>query len=782
MKIYKYKNEIPVDNVFRYILFDSNNNQFICLESWESLDLLIEEGYKNLHAVLLDKPIRPFADIDINVPDLNDILTHLKINDEKAEHIKNHIITRMEDGLMMLETPEENLNYLVATDHRKDKYSYAVYFLYCSFKNLATLKKFWKSIREDIDDDLKKFFDTPSSNFRLVGCYKDDHVRRWEHETEYSNIDDCIPNSINSFKNFELSLDEEQHIEPADDYTDEDMRKMSEIAKDNEYLNESFVEDRQINNSLTFRRVSASYCDLCEREHDSIGAYTILMGICVYRGCFKCDKKKLIGKVPMTIPEDMIKALIEEPEKPVPKLPPPTNETKKALKYCNDASYLLGSNWKAEDVNAWIKSCIFKVNINDIPKWITLDYDNLSNREVMEVQDDPPYWDKSNRKKIQIDGKPINLSDYIINFCNMPGNYYTNLDNYPYLHEKDNKYKNNNNVINMWSGFNYPYTELKHNDIKDSFRHWVSHFKFICNGDDTFIKWLAHGIQRPFEKAFNVQMLGKKGTGKSIIFECISRIYGPRSVLQVSELSRITGDFNALLENKLIVNLNECTNFAKKKEQNIFKSLTTETGIQINQKHKAIYKTSFYGRFLITTNEKFGIEITPDDRRNYCVETPDQHRNDKKYFAPLVQDITSADDTPFRELFNYLANYDISDFSPMNPPSTKLKQQLIKSSINPMFHYLLELVEGERNDSAPVIEEGEDFIVNHKLLYDDYKRYMTEQGEPAQLTKRKKQFDDILEELGLSIKKLRLKDRTRIRGYRFNKLSFKENIDCYIYK
>ena len=59
---------------------------------------------------------------------------------------------------------------------------------------------------------------------------------------------------------------------------------------------------------------------------------------------------------------------------------------------------------------------------------------------------------------------------------------------------------------------------------------------------------------------------------------------------------------------------------------------------------------------------------------------------------------------------------------------------------------------------------------------------MTEQGEPAQLTKRKKQFDDILGELGLSVKRLRLKDDTRIRGYRFNKLSFKENIDCYIYK
>ena len=426
------------------------------------------------------------------------------------------------------------------------------------------------------------------------------------------------------------------------------------------------------------------------------------------------------------------------------------------------------------------KRCIFKVTMNSDTKWLTLDYSVKEDIEIMKVSKDPPFWDKSDRRKIQVDGKEYNLASYIIDFCNRPDNFYTDFVNYPYLRERDNKYQNKK-IINMWLGYQFKFEEIKRPEVTDSFRHWIEHFKLIDNGNDILLKWIAHAIQRPYEKAHNVQLMGAKGTGKSIIFSAIERIFGSRSTLQVSDLNSVTGNFNSSLENRIVINLNECCNFTKARERNIFKSLTTETNLRINRKFEVPYSTKFYGRFLITTNEKFGIDVSPDDRRNYCVETPSAHKGNELYFKPLVDDLNSDDNTAFRDLFNYLANIDISDFRPMQPPMTKFKMELIKTSVDPIYHYLYEVANDERKDIHSDYEEKTKiYSVNNKLLYNDYREYMSEEGEPSCLIKKKKQFQQILESLGLEYKRFRIDGGTRIYGYRIDKNILKNNLSKYI--
>ena len=775
-RYYQSKSQIlESEKTYAHILFDSATSKFIGVGRMESLDELVKEK-KYLHAVLLEQPIRPFVDIDIETKSLSSILPDLNTNDAKAQYIAKTIINEIQFQLELLEVPDDYMTYAVATDHRADKYSYACYWRYCSFPSLKHLKHFWGLVEQSLPDNIKPFFDKPSSNFRLVNAYKDDHVRRWQDQS--LDIEVSIPNYIDPVNNYEIEL-EINEPKPIN-LNDDDMDEALKIAEKCNYIHENFSFHSTKGNTLNFIRLSSAHCNLCNREHDSIGCYVVLKEKTVYRGCYKSEEHIKIGELESipNISQDVLDQMME-PTVPDVVLPAPKPEQKAKLKYTNDACYLIGANWKSEDVDAWVKRCIFKVTMNSDTKWLTLDYSVKEDIEVMKVSKDPPFWDKSDRRKVQIDSKEYNLASYIIDFCNRPDNFYTDFVNYPYLRKQDNKYKNKK-IINMWLGYQFKFEEIKRPVIKDSFRHWIEHFKLIDNGNDILLKWIAHAIQRPYEKAHNVQLMGAKGTGKSIIFSAIERIFGSRSTLQVSDLNSVTGNFNSSLENRVVINLNECCNFTKARERNIFKSLTTEVNLRINRKFEVPYSTKFYGRFLITTNEKFGIDVSPDDRRNYCVETPSAHKGNEAYFKPLIDDLNGDDNTPFRDLFNYLANMDISSFKPMQPPMTKFKMQLIKTSVDPIYHYLYELANDERKD----IYEAEDkkskiSSVHHKMLYNDYRSYMTDEGEPACLIKKKKQFAQILESLGLEYKRVCVNNH-QFRGYQIDKNILKDSLSKYI--
>lgn len=777
-RYYQSKSQIlQLDLNGKHVLFDSKSNRFLVVGRREDLDALVKEK-KYIHAVLLNQPIKPFCDLDIDADKLSNILHDLDNNDAKAQYIAKTIIDEINFQLELLQVPDDYLAYAVATDHRADKYSFAVYWRYCSFQSLNHLKHFWGLVEKALPNNIKIFFDRPASNFRLVGAYKDNHQRQWQDD--FVDTETSIPNYIDPVNNHEIKLDLNEII-PIN-LTDQDMDAALKIAEKCDYINDNFSFRSTKGNTLNFIRLSSAHCDLCNREHDSIGCYVVLKDTTVYRGCYKSEEVVKLGQLNDTpnIPQNILDEMADmEPTVPDVVLPAPKPEQKEMLKYANDACYLIGANWAAEDINAWIKKCIFKVTLNSTTRWVTLDLNHKDDTETLKVIDEVPFWDKSDRRKVQIDGKEYNLASYIIEFCNRPNNFYTDLVNYPYLHVRDNKYRNKN-VLNMFLGFKFKYQEIKRPEVTDSFRHWINHFKLLDNGSDVLINWLAHGIQKPYDKAFNVQMLGKKGCGKSIIFSAIERIFGSESTLQTSDLNSITGNFNSALEHKLLVNLNECTNFTRARERNMFKSLTTETNLRINRKHVRTYDTQFHGRFFITTNEQFGTQISPDDRRNYCIECPDNHKNNPVYFKQMIDDLNSDNDAPFRDLFNYLANIDISSFQPMKPPMTRLKMKLIKTSVDPIYHYLYEFVNDERKDLFDDTDEKTNIsIVHHKALYNDYRSYITEQGEPGCLSKKKRQFDEILKNLKLEYKRMRINNH-QFRGYKIDKNILKDNLSKYI--
>jgi hypothetical protein len=441
------------------------------------------------------------------------------------------------------------------------------------------------------------------------------------------------------------------------------------------------------------------------------------------------------------------------------------------LRYYHDAEHIVANRYSLVDIHVWIKHCIFKICNSGKTRWVVKDICPITKKAKLTILDAIPFFAKDDARKIKLkdNDDSLELWKVIRDFCNGAGCSYKQMDCYPYFFEEDKQ--SYPLVLNTWMGFPQDYTRKEYKSPPFCIQHWIDHFKFVCDGDDTLVNWLAHMIQKPQEKSFNIMMEGKKGLGKSIIFEAIARMLGEDLSCQINNLDNICGTFNSILENKIIVNINECTNFTKKRDENVLKSLCTEKRININRKNQAQYQTNFYGRFLITTNNRFGIRISSDDRRNYCISVNPKYKGNKAYFKPMVDDINSNNKAVFALLFNYLANLDISSFDHTMPKMTQFKQSLIGESVDPIIDYLKEFNQGIRNEHMLNYykdEKQQCSIINGGMLYSDYKCYMNEQGEPNARIKKKKCFFRFIEDLGFKYK-VYYRDGSSTRGFNFNK-------------
>jgi len=733
-----------------YTVWNSKDGQFYVYDkkSFLKQDITTFSRLYFSAVIFADKPIKPFFDLDIDVSD--------GIDGKVADDVFNRVMNVSTYVLETLDVPDEYIDsywhpdcLAIATDHRPSKFSYAIYYKNIHFKNRECLKAFYEKVEEELTerghDDCLKYFDKPSSNFRLVGCYKDDHVRKWQ--TKDDDLDTCFPHIL-AHNSHLVEIEEPTRVKAeAVELTDETESQVIAICDNDEYLTQNFTYSGMNYNNFQFRRIQSAYCDLCESKHDSQNAYVVVQGTTVYRKCYQDSSKSIrMGVLETVIPDDVLNTFIED--KPKIELPKAAQDDEIKLNYYSDAQYLYGKDWTAETIHKWFKKCVIKVRRTGRPAWVYIDKNSKFNSLKINLLEQVPWKTMSESRIVKIDGEDYDLAKYLCDFSKRPGNSYDDVITYPYLFESDKP--DQPDKLNLFPGFPFKYVS----DSKNVPYHWIEHLKLIDNGSETLLDWIAHAVQKPFQKSFAVFMMGKKGTGKSLIYDMVSRMLGKALTLQLSDINHICGSFNDSLLNKLFVNLNETTHLTKQHE-NILKSLITETELLINAKNQAAYTVDNYARFMITTNEKFGMRVSRDDRRGYYIETPAHQKNIKGYFDKMIADTNDKNnDEPFRLLFNYFANRDISKFNVKKPPMTKFKWELMKQSDDPVNMYISDFLEGDRKDflddfDCSFNEDKNEYYVKSKSLYSDFKRFMDDNGEHRSRVKSNTIFKTKLQEIGI---------------------------------
>lgn len=225
-------------------------------------------------------------------------------------------------------------------------------------------------------------------------------------------------------------------------------------------------------------------------------------------------------------------------------------------------------------------------------------------------------------------------------------------------------------------------------DVEGAYNHWqgfavepsnkghctriLKHMKkVLCRGNEEYyaylLGWLAHLIQRPEEKpGVAIVLRGKKGTGKDTLGDYLGKLFPPHHV-KISSQEHLVGKFNAHQEKCLVLHVEEGYWAGNKGAEGQLKHLITSETVLIEPKGLNAFPVASVLRLFMSSNERWVVPATADERRYFVLDVSDEHRQDREYFTALRAEMNSGGPAA---LLHYLQHYPLGNFDVRDAPHT----------------------------------------------------------------------------------------------------------------
>ena len=230
---------------------------------------------------------------------------------------------------------------------------------------------------------------------------------------------------------------------------------------------------------------------------------------------------------------------------------------------------------------------------------------------------------------------------------------------------------------------------IKHGDADKAYP-WVDHLRRVFGDDaDHIIKWLAHRVQRPFEKINHALVLGgAQGIGKDTALEPVKHAIGPWNFVEVSP-QHMLARFNGFLKS-VILRISEARDLG---EFDRFKFYDHVKGIYRGAAGRAAHRREASARVrhperVAASSSRPTIRpmasILPEDDRRHFVAWSELSRDsfDEAYWTTLWRWYYGEGGNG--HVAAYLAGLDISGFDPKAPPrKTQAFWEIVDASRSP---------------------------------------------------------------------------------------------------
>ena len=268
--------------------------------------------------------------------------------------------------------------------------------------------------------------------------------------------------------------------------------------------------------------------------------------------------------------------------------------------------------------------------------------------------------------------------------------------------------------LSLFTGFTFP----ERNDVNiNKICLFLSHIKnIIANGDDNLYKyilsWIAFIVQNPGKKTNTcLIILGEEGTGKTMFTTVICKLFGNYSLPNIASIDDVVGQFNAVIENKMLVVLNEVNateNTTNKRSiHNKLKTLITDSFTIINRKGIDQYEADNVSNFIICSNEFNPILLSENDRRYVVMEVNNSVRGNTTYFSNIF---ASFDEEFYINLYNYFRLYNIRNFDFTKIPMTDKRRSMMNMGLDSLTFYMKQNLEKYKNPRFTATQAYEDYV------------------------------------------------------------------------
>lgn len=333
------------------------------------------------------------------------------------------------------------------------------------------------------------------------------------------------------------------------------------------------------------------------------------------------------------------------------------------------------------------------------------------------------------------------------------------------------------NIFNLWTPFAMEILTDSYNHKQMELDFILNHIKILCNNDENvysyFIKWIAQMIQYPHIKTIMPTFISGEGAGKGTLFKLFEKMLGNEKVFETTNPSRdVWGDFNGMMCNCFLVNLNELSKKDTIEAEGKIKGLITDNTLAINQKGLPQYKIKSYHRFITTTNKEEPMNSSNGDRRNLIIRSSDEKKGDFQYFETIHKYLD--DSHVIRTCYDYFKGIKGMDkFKDIPIPQTEYQNNLKALSVSPIEQWLENFTREHGNYSEENIE------LLGTEIYELFKTWCNENGIKYDINALKLGVRlTNMNIQGISKGKHTNKGHTKI--FNITKLKKKYNIGCLI--